>query len=360
MKILHVSSIDPLPNSGMGRVSYHWKNAFEKAGHQFIHVGKSSLQKNVHKLFLGKALRKYIINKRIDFDVVFAHEPLAGFLKFKNKPLIVFSHGIEERAWENAEKYSLQPTKLKNKLLPQWLRFYANNLGFKKADLILLLNKTDKEYLISTKKIKIKRAEIIKNGYYTFSVSDKHNDVTGKIVFLFNGTWIERKGKSILSYAFNIVLKKYNNVKLIIAGVSVEAKLVLENFDSQVISQINVIPKFTAEEEKVIYAEANVFILPSYFEGQSLALTQAMAMGLCPLVSDNSGQLDFVQNLKNGLLFKTGNKKDFLEKTEGLIKNKDLISSLGVSASKSVLNFTWQNVSDAVVKLCESVIEKKK
>ena len=44
LTILHVADIKLDPYSGMGRIAYFWKKAFEEAGHQFIHLGKENVE----------------------------------------------------------------------------------------------------------------------------------------------------------------------------------------------------------------------------------------------------------------------------------------------------------------------------
>jgi len=131
---------------------------------------------------------------------------------------------------------------------------------------------------------------------------------------------------------------------------------IYSRFHEEVRSRITIVSSFSAAEEALLYNEAQVFIMPSFFEGQSVALTQAMAMGLCPVVSDNSGQKDFVTDQQNGIVFKTGNANDMLEKIEWLLQNKDKISILGKNARESVRLLTWENAAKDVVSTCEKLL----
>jgi glycosyltransferase involved in cell wall biosynthesis len=151
-------------------------------------------------------------------------------------------------------------------------------------------------------------------------------------------------------------LLKHSSLKLILAGTRVPPEEVLKPFNSDARERIKVISSFTSEEERVFYQDAQIFIMPSFFEGQSVALTQAMAMGLCPIASDNCGQKDFVRDQENGLLFKTGNASDMEEKIEWLLQHKDQITILGNKARESVKSLTWANTAKEVVEVCESLL----
>ncbi len=356
MHILHVASVDLSPNSGMGRIAFEWKKAFEKRGIQFTHIGWKELNKTAHPLLFGWLVRKHIIKNKIQPDLILAHEPAAGFLSFKNIPLVVFSHGIEARNWDIQQQFNYFTPSLKAKIVPLKWRFWSNNYGFLKASKILLSNYNDKNFLIERKGIDPKKIIVFNNGYLPFINEKKiENQI---ISCLFNASWIERKGTQLLVDAFNYLLPKYQNLRLFIAGTNLSDDKVFINFLPQVQSQITVIPPFSDDTEAAIYRNVSIFVLPSFFEGQSLALTQAMYMGLCPVVSDNSGQIDFIQNNINGLLFETGNTTSFIEKIETLINTPLLIGEFGKAAKESVKELEWNNVTDKLVDSLVSMFNK--
>jgi glycosyltransferase involved in cell wall biosynthesis len=355
MKVLHVSSVDPIPNSGMGRVSFQWKLAFESLGHSFLHVGLNEIPNSINPLFQGWYFRKYIVKKNIKADIILAHEPLAGFLKFKDVPLVSFSHGVEERAWVNQKKYFKEEFTIKSKLVPSIVRFLSNNLGFKIANLVFVLNNADSAYL-EKKGIASSKVVLINNGYFEYPIIEKKTNNTNSIVFLFNSSWIKRKGIDILIYAFSRILLQKKEIKLIIAGTNTTEQTILSQFNLACHQQIKIISHFTAKEEKDIYADADIFILPSYFEGQSLALLQAMAMGLCPIAANNSGQKDIIQHMQNGLLFETGNKDQFYDTILWCIENYNMVKQFGANAKHSLLGNTWSSVSNEVCLFCEDIL----
>lgn len=59
----------------------------------------------------------------------------------------------------------------------------------------------------------------------------------------------------------------------------------------------------TVDDVPSLHRRAGVFCLPSYGEGCSNALLEAMAGGLCPVVSRVPGNVDIVRDGVNGLLF---------------------------------------------------------
>jgi len=347
MIIIHVARIKLTYESGMGRISSMWRDAFEKEGHTFIHIGGEEVNKNVHVNLWGFYARKHLDAMDLQPDIVLVHEPLSGFFISNKFRTVIYSHGVEERAWQEQEKHGFHQLGWKSKLFPTFLRFYANNKGFRQAHLLMLSNTDDKKYL-AAKGINERKIKIFKNGYYPFDVIRKQ--ANSQVVFLFNATWIPRKGTSLLITAFNEILSKYPHTQLIIAGTGKDN--VTDEFNERVRSQIQSVPRFSATEEKALYAQADVFVMPSYFEGQSLALTQAMAMGLCPVAADNCGQKDFIQHQQNGLLFETGNAADFTTKLHELLQSGN-IATMGAAARNTVFTYTWPAVTAEIVQWCK-------
>lgn len=352
MLIVHIARIRLDYKSGMGRISSMWKNAFQRMGYDFLHIGMDEVPQDVHPNLWGLYVRNYIKKMNIHPDIVLVHEPYGGFFLSNFYKTVVFSHGIEERAWLEQKRYNFQSRTLKSYLLPYRLRFFANNRGLKYAHLLLLSNETDKRYL-DKKGVTIPMKQVFKNGYYSFGdvmTLDRTNHT-----ILFNGTWIERKGVNIIYQVFNKLLSAHPAIRLILAGTAFDEKYIIAGFHCDVRDQISIIPTFTEEEEAGLYSQSSIFILPSYFEGQSLALTQAMAMGLCPVVSDNSGQIDFVKHQENGLVFETGNAESLYKQLIFLIENEHLIQQYGNKARQSVADLEWDKVAEEVVRTVVSI-----
>ena len=91
---------------------------------------------------------------------------------------------------------------------------------------------------------------------------------------------------------------------------------------------------------------ASIFVFPSEIEGFSLALTEAMSMGLaCIGCEDCPAVRTLIENNVNGLLAQN-NANDIADKIELLIKNKGLRQKLGANAKASMHAFSEEKVWD--------------
>ena len=73
---------------------------------------------------------------------------------------------------------------------------------------------------------------------------------------------------------------------------------------------------------------SDLFVMPSSYEGLSLAMIEAMACGLPIIASDVRGLKDYITNEQNGLLFPVGDYKALAERIMQLANNRKLRSKL--------------------------------
>jgi glycosyltransferase involved in cell wall biosynthesis len=346
----------------MGRVAWNWQQAFEARGHTFIHIGIDECPKRIHPLLWGQQAYQFFKKTVKNADLILVHEPAAGYFVHLDIPVLVVSHGIEQRGWEISEKYGFEKRTLKSFLLPQFIRFRSNTEGLRRATKVFLLNEEDKNYVVKRHKRQPSDVIVLKNGYYAdYIPSSKSNLISDKTTFLFNASWLERKGIKVLVEAFKAIKKIFpDGWHLILAGVGDHKEAIYQAFSDDLKDDITVIPTYSPSEEVKLYEKSDVFILPSYFEGQSLALTQAMASGLCCIGSDNCGQLDFIQHGKNGLLFKTGDAADLTQQIKSVLTHKNNIAVYGKAAHESVKNLTWDAVSQDVVDVAYGFIRTRR
>lgn len=88
----------------------------------------------------------------------------------------------------------------------------------------------------------------------------------------------------------------------------------------------------TVEDIPALHRQASVFCLPSFGEGCSNALLEAMAGGLCPVVSRVSGNVDIVRDGVNGLAFDDDDDGQLAEKLARALEDAPLRRRLSARA----------------------------
>lgn len=85
------------------------------------------------------------------------------------------------------------------------------------------------------------------------------------------------------------------------------------------------------------HRRANVFVLPSPSEGCSNALLEAMAGGLCPVVSRVPGNVDVIQDQVNGMLFDHNDESQLAHALSRVLTDEPLRSRLAAEARRHVV-----------------------
>ncbi len=94
-----------------------------------------------------------------------------------------------------------------------------------------------------------------------------------------------------------------------------------------------------------VLAETDIFVLPSYSEGLSNALMEAMASGCACITTNVGGNVFLIQNGVSGFLFEPGDRDALASHIRRLIDDPAKRESLGKAARARIdQQFSWQSV----------------
>ena len=96
--------------------------------------------------------------------------------------------------------------------------------------------------------------------------------------------------------------------------------------------------EFTDHQSDVAswYRKADVFVLSSAVEGSSNALLEAMASGLCPVVTRVGGNVDIIQDGVNGLLVEPNDVAGLASALKRVLEDSNFRQRLAAAARRSV------------------------
>ena len=115
--------------------------------------------------------------------------------------------------------------------------------------------------------------------------------------------------------------------------------------------RVKIIDNVPFNDLKFWYSDSDIFVLSSVREAMGAVILEAMACGLPVIISDVGGAPDFVENGKNGFVFKNGNHLDLANKICNLADN-DLRNSFSNESLKLVKEkFDWNVVIKEYAKL---------
>lgn len=100
-----------------------------------------------------------------------------------------------------------------------------------------------------------------------------------------------------------------------------------------------------------VYAEMDVFVMPSLIEGFGLTALEAMACGLPVIVSENTFGADIIEDGVNGFVVPIRDPYAIQERIEWLYADGELRRSMGANARSTAAQYTWANYGRRVVDL---------
>ena len=273
---------------------------------------------------------------RQDFDIIHSHEYFATWSfqsafasKLKKCPLIISQHNDQ------------LPLPLKNRF---GYLLASNTMGlfsFSVANKIIVLSNEIKHHLVNMG-FSDKKIELIPNAVDVSLFSPKRENLLeskwgiSPPVVLFVGRLVAEKGVKFLLKAFNEVIKKIPDVKLVIVGKGPEEKE-LKNLQKKLKTKnVFFIERVENRFMPNLYVGCNVLVLPSFREPFGNVVLEAMASGRPVIGSYVGGIKDTIVHQKTGYHVPPGNIKLLTNFLMKILSDEGLNNRLGTNARKRV------------------------
>lgn len=195
-------------------------------------------------------------------------------------------------------------------------------------------------------------ASFDKNSSKTNILSTTEIIPDGKIILYF-GTLIRKKGLLELPLIFNKIVRKYDNVKLIlvgkdasdrISGNSSTWKMMQSLFTTEALSKVNYMGSVSYDQIKIVINDATVCVFPSFAEALPVSWIEAMAMQKAIVASNIGWANEVIDDGLNGFLVNPKNHLEFANKIVELLEDSELREQFGIHARKKIENQFSSNV----------------
>jgi glycosyltransferase involved in cell wall biosynthesis len=356
--IVHVAQIEISRESGMGRVAWHWREALAARGYDFVHIGPAAVGRPVHPALFPFAAWRCCARLGLRPAAVLVHEPAGLPFVMARHRVIAFSHGLERRGWEatlaSSSRSGVRIRPRSRLLFPLW-RLAPAGYTLAHARALLVLNTDD---LADVRRRYRRRAEdvlLFRNGVDPVPGADSPPG-PGPATVLFVGSWLPRKGTAILVAAARLLLARGARPTFVLAGTGLDAASVLADWPESLRPAVRVVPRFAAADEGDLYSCSDVLVLPSFYEGQPLALLQAMAAGCCCIASDVAGSRDLIDDRVTGMLHPAGDAERLAECLAECLGQPLLRRRLGDGARQAMAGRGWDVVASEVADFVDGVI----
>lgn len=352
---LNVIKNEPLMVDGVEVWYFETENIFQNKIFKLLPYLSKSIG------YLYSPLMKSNLNKIIPkIDIVHTHLPFiyptyiaSKLAKIHNKPLLYHQRGV-------LSKNALGFRSFKKKI-------YINLIEKKIIQNSSCLIALTKYELDTFKKFSLKkqRISIIPNGidtkkfiledtnYSDFNINDSH------IVILFLGRLHPSKGADLLLTAFMKAKLKNDNLRLVMAGPDefglinkFHQTIIDNNFQEYVFFPGMVL----GDEKKKLLARADLFVLPSFSEGFSMAILEALASSTAVLISPQCN-FNEIQDVDAGIVISNDIElisDKITEMTNDLYKLKQMGQNGKEFVSK---NYDWKKISGKFIELYKTIVK---
>jgi glycosyltransferase involved in cell wall biosynthesis len=297
-----------------------------------------------------------------DFDVVHVHFPFASSI------LVSLSKELREKmvytahVGEEGKRFGLDPS------APLALKLFSPDLYLmKRVRKSVVLNEPLKEKLVK-KGIPEEKLEVIPNGVNVedFNVGEEEVERVRRkyglegVVVMFAGTVTPRKGVLELMRAAEL-LNRRDVLFLVVGSLDLDKEYAQKVVEYAKCKGINA--KFTGfvpyEDLKALYLACDIFVLPSFEEGQGVVLLEAMASGK-PLIGSKVGGIPMqIKEEWNGFLVEPGDVRQLVERILYLVENEGERIRMGENSRKLAKEkFDWERISERYLKVYEEIVKR--
>jgi starch synthase len=163
----------------------------------------------------------------------------------------------------------------------------------------------------------------------------------GPLRFIYAGQLSIRKGIPVLLEAWKRA--DIRDAELELVG----SWLLSDRKRSALPSGVRHLPPCSADELRLRYQSADIFVFPSFFEGFGLVLLEAMACGLPVISSERTAAPDLV-NAENGSVVPAGDLEAWISALVTAAENRARLPIMKSAARKAAVEHSWSRYRQAV------------
>ena len=307
----------------------------EKLGYQVDELGQNPDSKGIYVTY---KLAKYLRREKPDllqcslFNANF-HGRIAGF--FSRVPYLITE--------EHGEPFQYNGLKFLPYKIADFVLSYI-------TDFIVCCSGGLKRYIVRKEKLSAQKVVSINNclDLENYKIKTQRADVRKKyninkeLVFIAVSALKPGKGHDLLIDVLRDIKDAGYSFKCFIAGdgpLEKDLKLKVKSLKLE----NNIILLGNVDNIADYLNASDVFILPSYFEGLSIALMEAMFMGLASIVTDVGANSDLVKTGFNGIVILPDDKDELKNAIIFYLKNRNIINEFG-KRSNSIINTSYASI----------------
>ncbi len=266
-------------------------------------------------------------------DLLFIPVHVLPLVSPKNSAVTI--HGLE---------YEYYPKMYPKKHLRylRWITKYA----LKNARKIIAVSETTKRDLIDLYNGQPEKITVVHHGFDSNLLSQKNQKSKEKFPYiLYIGRLETKKNVQGLIKAFNLFKKRYKVLhKLVLVGPRGYGYGSLR-FNNDIIKK-----GYVSEQEKSeLLNNADIFVLPSFYEGFGMPILEAQAVK-CPIITSNISSMPEIAG-QGAVFVEPRNTEQIAESMYKIISDQELRNDLINKGYENIKRFSWQKCAQETLKV---------
>lgn len=293
---------------------------------------------------------KFIRNKN-EFNLVHIHDVfiipqlIIGLIaKIINKPYLVSPHGV------------LDPVRMRKKnSLKTIIYLFLGKPVLRGADYLIATSKKEKDDLI---KLGLRKVKVIHNGVPKVLIKPSRKYIKlkdkKKLIILYVGKLHSQKG--LLELLESLVEVKFD-YQLLLAGPDDGVLDQLVKFTNSNNLKVKFLGFINEAEKQELFSLSDIFVYPSYAEGFSISILEALQAGL-PVLITKSCNFPELETYRAGIIIDENNLAAGLRKTLNTIAtNNDMLGKFRSNTKKIIRErFNIQKMVISLKKIYEQIV----
>lgn len=327
IKVLIISpALDAQKNvSGISSVV---KNIIQIKNVSFTHfqVGRSNTEGSgllwaLRQFFLPFKFFTVLVKNKI--SIVHLNVPLNNLGVVRESVFLFISKLLGKKTVVHLHGGEFLMTAPKHSVIKKLIAYIVNN-----GDKVIVLSEVEEASLRKLYHITVQIDALpntVDTNYY--NTLSKEESITGPVNFLFMGRITESKGIYDIYDAFcNLKVQDTKQYNLYFCGDGPLKDFVCEKFSALLGNNFKYYGIVDGDKKLDILSHSDVFLLPSIFgEGMPMALLEAMAAGVMPIVTDDASMKIVVSDKYNGLTVPKHNPVALSTSIQYLLNNPEFI-----------------------------------
>jgi len=180
------------------------------------------------------------------------------------------------------------------------------------------------------------RIAVVSNGIedpFKNNFDRKKKKIKDSIKILYLSSLAKEKGYLDVIRSIPLVISKYQSVMFLFAGEYWNKKdeIFAKDYitDNKLANWVRHLGIITGEKKFELFFSSDIFVFPSYNEGQPIVLIEAMAAGLPIITTDTGAIREMVIDGENGFIIDKQSPEQIAEKIIYLIENHDIRKEMG-------------------------------